>query len=200
MNWFRFFAWLAIVLHTVGLAAAAFGIRPGTSVFPVETRMAYLSGGIAWQLSWGVWLLAALSFIAFLATLKGRFALEGTLANFALMVGVAAVSVDSCCDILQIVVLPSITGKNVFIAIAAIASSGGIIVANGFYCIAVVLMTCALGNRVPKSVTVLGWIGLITGLALSIAGFFNEPRAPEWFTGPAIVSYILWLFMLDRTQ
>ena len=42
---------------------------------------------------------------------------------------------------------------------------------------------------------VLGWAVLVTGLALSVAGFFpGNPHLPEIFTGPAIGSYIVWVF------
>src|SRR5690242_1846693 len=90
MKWFRFFAWTAIALHVLGLFAALFGVRPGTAVFPVEQRMAWIQAGHQWwHIAWGIWLLAALSFIAFLTAVIVRFDLRGTITNLGLAVGVA---------------------------------------------------------------------------------------------------------------
>lgn len=200
MKSFRLLAWLAIVLHVIGLFAALYGVRPGTAVFPVEDRMAWIQASHQrWQMAWGVWFLAALSFIAFLTAVIHRFELRGTLTNLGLAIGVAAVTVDCFNDALQIVVLPGVSGKNAFLTLAHITSVGGIIMANGLYCIAVLLITVALGKSVPMNVRFMGWAGLFTGLALSAAGFFLNPYLPEIFTGPAIGAYILWVYLLDRT-
>jgi hypothetical protein len=195
----RIAAAFAVLFHTLGLAVAFFGIRFGTPVFSDGQRMAHVKGALwGWQVAWGVWMIAAATFVWFLAAVEKHWNAAGTCARLAMIVGVTAASLDCLFDVLQIAVLPAVAArgpeaKQTFLALAHLASAGGIILANGLYAVAVVLMTCAIGDNVSARSRALGWIVLATGLALSVVGFFTDPHLPEYFTGPAIGSYILWV-------
>ena len=109
-----------------------------------------------------------------------------------------AASLDSLFDTLQIVVLPAVAARGpdarqTFLALAQFSSVEGIVVANGLYAISVALMTVALRSRLSALQRWLGWSVIATGLLLTGAGFFEDAHLPEFFAGPAIGSYMLWV-------
>lgn len=201
MKTLRICAVLTIVLHLLGLLAAVFWIKPGMLGLDNDAAMSHIETSVGWRLGWGVWALAALAFVAFMAALERFCGANSTLSRLAMMVGVAAAAIDCLFDLIHITVSPELmnlefrpSGRVMFYAFERLASSGGIILANGLYSIAVVLMTEALRDKLTPLVRVLGWVVLITGLALSATDFSSNHRMPEYFAGPAIGSYMLWVF------
>ncbi len=196
----RIAAACAIMFHVLGLAVAFFGIRYGTPVFSVELRMAHIATSLwGWKVAWGIWLIAAMTFVWFLATVEKVWNVTGVCARLSVVVGVAAASLDSLFDTLQIVVLPGVARgpeSQPFLALAHFASAGGIVVANALYAISVALMTCALGSRLSALGRWMGWVTLIAGLLLTAVGFIDDPHLPEIFAGPAIGTYMLWVAVL----
>jgi hypothetical protein len=201
LKWLRIAALFAFVFHALGLVVALFGIRFGTSVFPTEQRMAYVATSVwGWKAAWGVWFIAALTFVGFLAMIEKVWDATGVCARLSLIVGVAAASFDSLFDTLQIVVLPAVAERapesNTFLMLAHFASAGGIILANGLYAIAVALMTCALSARLSPIQRTSGWLVLVFGLLLTATGFTADPHLAELFAGPAIGTYMLWIVVM----
>ncbi len=188
----------ALVFHALGLVVALLGIRFGTAVFPTEQRMAFVASSFwGWRAAWGIWFLAALTFVWFLAVVEKAWVATGVCARLSVVVGVSAASSDILFDTIQIVVLPPVAARGgdpgQFLLLAHVASAGGIIVANGLYAIAVALMTWSLRPRLNAIQRWLGWAVLATGMMLTVAGLFSDPHLPEYFAGPAIGTYMLWV-------
>ncbi|MEI6234192.1 MAG: hypothetical protein WCT04_14150 [Planctomycetota bacterium] len=195
-------AFFAFLFHALGLVVALFGIRFGTAVFTPEQRMAFVATSPwGWKAAWGVWLIAAVTFVWFLARVEKTWDASGGTARLSLIIGVVAASLDIVFDTLQIVVLPAVAARGpearqVFLALAHFASSGGIVVANGLYAVSVALMTHAIRAQLSKVQLWCGWSVLAAGLLLTAAGFFEDPHLPEIFAGPAIGTYMLWVAAL----
>ena len=196
----RVAALAALFFHALGLAVALVGIRFGTAVFSANERMAFIASAFwGWKVAWGIWLIAAVSFVWFLARVDELWAASGTNARLSLAVGVVAASLDSLFDTVQIAVLPPVAAHGeapAFLAWAHFASAGGIVVANGLYAVSVALMTSALSSQLSSLQKWLGWAVLATGLALTAVGFVDDPHLPEIFAGPAIGTYMLWVAAL----
>src|SRR5947209_3605548 len=90
-------------LHVLGLVLGATVLQPGSIAAPLESRTAYIAEhALYWQLGWGVWMLSALAFVAFMALLVR----EVPRARPALLVAVVAGSFDLVGDAIQMFVLP----------------------------------------------------------------------------------------------
>src|SRR5262245_44743356 len=108
MRLLRAAAVLNIGFHLAGLGLAVVGLRPGSPVVPLDERMAYVaSRPAAWTVGWGVWMLCALAFVAFLAAL-GRYGETPALASLALLLGGIGMGADLLCDVGQMLVLPDL--------------------------------------------------------------------------------------------
>jgi hypothetical protein len=194
-------AWTNVALHAAGLAMAWIGLRPGSVMIPLTERMTYLlNRPPAWAWGWGIWMLCALVLVAFMAALRRRLPGDPFFAQLALVFTVAGMAVDLVCDMIQIRALPEAAqaGPAVFLAFEGLAFTGGLTVANGLYTIGLLLMNLRLRNLVGASAQWAGWVSVVWGLTLAIAGFFPSPVLLQTATGLTIGSYCLWTVLVAR--
>ncbi|MEW6730642.1 MAG: hypothetical protein AB1489_04825 [Acidobacteriota bacterium] len=197
-------AWVNVILHLIGMVFALIGMRPGTPLIALSERQAYLASyPLGWSLGWGIWIVCALTLVVFSMLLAARLPTRQPLANLAVILCCAGAAIDISCDAIYITVLPMIAGwgeANVplFLTVERIAGVGGIIVANGFYSLAVLIFALCmrdLGNRFVKE---LGYLVCCFGMLMVVAGFTGVPRHLELATGPTILSFCLWTILVER--
>lgn len=193
-------AWTNAALHALGLAASWFGLRAGSVLAPLPERMAYLAQRpAAWSWGWGVWMLCAVALVAFMAALRRRLPNDPFSAQLALVFTAAGVAVDLLCEVIQIQVLPAVTGDPaLFVAFERLAFTGGVTVANGLYTLGLLLMNLCLREIAGVPARLAGWISVLAGLALAVAGFVPSPVLLQVATGVTILFYSLWAVLVAR--
>src|SRR5262249_3923204 len=135
-----------IALHLVGLACAAVWMRPGTPAALLNDRMDYLAGHpVGWALGWSVWIGCIFLMVAFAAAAAQRMP-DSPLARLAVVVAVAAGSFDLLGDSTYIIVFPQVAGlqprnMQLFLAVERVTQAISLVVANGLYSVATLLLT-----------------------------------------------------------
>src|ERR1700722_66390 len=146
-------AWLNVLLHVAGLTLAAVGMSPGTPLMPLPERLAYLAAApVCWTLGWVSWMLCALVLVAFLAVLVHRLGDGAELARFGLLIAIAGLPIDLFCDSVFILVLPTIASwqppaEQLFLVVERVIGIGSLVVANGAYSVAILLISRVLQDR-----------------------------------------------------
>jgi hypothetical protein len=200
-------AWLNVVVHVAGLVVAFFGMRPGTPLLPLRQRLDYLAGDPpGWSLGWATWMVCAVALVAFLAALVHRLGEGASLARLGLSVAVVAAAFDLCCDSVYVVVFPRLAAAQppseaLFLAVERVTGVASLVIANGGYSVAALLITLALRGRkglVPGTVGV-GCAVAGLGLLLAAAGFTGVPWHAEWATPPTIGLYCVWTVLVARS-
>lgn len=200
-------AWSNVCLHAAALALAATGMRPGTPLVPLSKRLDYLATApLGWTLGWACWMACALLLIAFLAAVTRRLGDGADLARLGLVVAVAGAAFDLFCDSVYIVVLPMIafwrpTPEPLFLTVERLTGVASMVVANGAYSVAVVLVSAALHGRGGFGpITIgLGYAVGAAGLLLAAAGFTGIPWHAEWATPPTIGLFCVWVVLVARS-
>jgi hypothetical protein len=200
-------AWANVGLHAVALALAAVGMRPGTPLAPLPERLEYLAGSpAAWVLGWASWMLCAVLLLALLAAVTFRVE-EGKreLARLGLTVAVVGAGFDLLCDTVSILVFPMLASwrpppEQLFLAVEKVTGIASLVIANGYYSVAILVLSTALRGRpgVSPSLTGLGYAVGVAGLARAAAGFTGSPRHAEWATPPTIGLFCLWAVLIAR--
>jgi hypothetical protein len=208
-----YLAWWNVAVHVLALVFALFGMRPGTPAMALDERQAYLATyPPGWTLGWGVWLICALSQVAFYAELLRHLPESGPLPGLAVTIAVAGVAVDVFCDTVWITVVPQLARQGeqarfVFLAFERTAMSAGLVVANGFYVIAALILTLCLRDRPGLAPFTLasGYGIFLFGMLLTATGFtpIQENRFCvflfEALTGPTIGCYCVWVVLVARS-
>jgi len=197
-------AWANVVLHALGLIIAWFGLRPGSVVAPLSSRMAYLAGDPAvWRWGWGVFMLCTLVLVAYMAVLERLLPDRSTAGRLALVLTASGMAVDLLCDVLQISVLPlaAAAGSSspaLFLAVERLAFTGGATAANGLYTTGVLLMTLRFGHRTGFPTRLTGYLTVVFGYAMVAAGLIPSPALLQATAGPTLGFYCLWTVLLAR--
>jgi hypothetical protein len=200
-------AWLNVVLHVAGLVFAYFGMRPGSPLVPLPQRLGYLAGAPpGWTLGWATWMLCGVALVAFLAVLVGRLGERADLARLGLTVAVVAAGFDLCCDSIFIVAFPALAAarpayESLFLIVERVTGLVSLVIANGGYSVAVLLIALALRGRtglVPGTIVV-GYGVAGFGLLLAAAGFTGVPWHAAWATPPTIGLYCVWVLLVARS-
>jgi hypothetical protein len=189
-------AWCSVALHALGLALAALGMRAGTSIVDLPSRMAFLARAPSgWTVGWAVWMLCALSLLAFFVVAAER--LPAGVARAALALVSAGAAVDLFCDAAQAKVLPLLAsgGAALFLAIERLLGVGGTVVANGLYALAALAVTWALRDRAARA---LGFLCVASGAAMVVAGWGGVARHVALTVGPTIFFYFAWALAAAR--
>jgi hypothetical protein len=198
-------AWLNVALHAAGLAFAALGMRPGTALAEPDARRTYLAAApLGWSLGWGVWMLCALALVGFAAALAHHLDRRRPLGQLAVMLAVAGAAVDLLCDVIHITVIPDLAASpspTLFRTIDRIATGGGLIVANGLYSLATLLLTLAAHGSpgLSRWATPCGAAAGGFGLVMVAAGFADDPPLAALSTGPTIGLYCVWTLLVAYT-
>jgi len=193
----RTWAWLNLLVHALGLAVAALGMRPGTGVFTVAERMSFLAAApLGWTAGWGLWMLCALALGAYFVVLGGQ--LEPSLRRAVLGLVTVAIAVDLLCDAAQIAVLPpAARGEpSTFLLVERWAGIGGTLVANGLYTLSALLATLALSRPLDR---LLGAAVGVAGFTMALGGVLGSARLVEVATGPTIILYCGWALAVARS-
>lgn len=183
-------------VHLVALAAAYFGMRPGSPLVPVAERVHYLAGQPwPWFACWITWVVSAVFMLLFTIALAGR--LKHPISRYAVFTAIAAVTVDFSCDAVFLGVYPWLAAQPfpayVFLTVERVTTAVSLGVANTFYSVAVLLLTLALWHEsVPRGLIVLGIAVFGFGILLSAAGFTGVPWHAQWATVPTIAGYTFW--------
>jgi hypothetical protein len=200
-------AWTNVAAHGAALVFAAVGMSPGTPLSPLPDRLAYLAGSpAAWTLGWASWMLCAVLLVAFLAAVARRLGEGGDLARLGLMIAVAGAAFDLSCDTVFIVVFPMIaswqpTQEHLFLAVERLTGIGSLVIANGAYSVAVVLVSVALRGRqrVGPITAGTGYAVGAAGMVLAAAGFTGVPWHAKWATPPTIGLFCVWVVCVARS-
>jgi hypothetical protein len=192
-------AWWNVGLHLLALVLTWFFIRPGTEAFEYQVRCAYIAQSWLWSASWTVWMICALMQVAFYARLIGYLPKRRDTAMFALSLACVGVGIDLLCDVIWISILPVFAGVRADIsptyhALELLASTGGLVVANGLYSFAVLLFTFCMRREdyVQTHTLRLGYAVAAFGLLLSLAGLIGSHSLAVAMTGPTILCYCAW--------
>jgi hypothetical protein len=200
-------AWVNVVLHVAALALAVVGMRPGTPLVPLAERLDYLARApLGWTAGWAAWMGCALALVAFLAAVTWRLGEQAFLARLGLTVAVAGAAFDLFCDAVYVLVFPMLAShqpppESSFVVLERITGIASLVIANGAYSVAILLVTLALRGRpglVPFAVEV-GYAVAGFGLLLAAAGFTGVPWHAEWATGPTIGLFCVWVVLVARS-
>jgi hypothetical protein len=219
--------WYNVVIHAIGLALAAFGIRPGSPLVPVADRIAYLATWPeGWYLGWTSWALCAAALVCLMWTLSGRLlgaaakcagVAQGQgsparrLAIASRVLTIVAAAFDMTCDATYIVVFPVLAFEaqaaslrpeklDGFLSWERTVNAVSLTAGNGVYTIAVGLLALALhrAGRASMAATVTAAGVVVFGLALSAAGPLELPVLALATTGPTIGFFCLWTILAAR--
>jgi hypothetical protein len=146
-------------------------------------------------------MLCALTFVGVFAALAMH--VGSSRAWLAVIAAAAAAGIDLLCDTLQIVVLPALAAGGpgvapVFVAFERAAGAGGLVVANGLYTVAVLIMAVVLRERTPPAARVFAFATVLGGALLVVAGFESDARLAAIATGPTIVAFLGWTIVVAR--
>lgn len=199
-------AWANVGLHVAGMALLFFGIRPGSLAVSLPGRLEYLARApLAWTAGWAVWMLCALALCAFFATLALRWPSPGGLVALAAVVAIAGCAIDLTCDSIHMLLLPALAAEGAgavptFLAFERLALAGGLIVANGAYSVATLLVALALRGHSPAAhaPVVLGVAVAGAGFLLVLAGFMGSVALMTVATGATIGLYCVWVLAVAR--
>jgi hypothetical protein len=198
-------AFANIVVHALGLAAAALLLKPGTPLVPQAHRLAWLAGRPwQWMAGWAIWILCALAMGIF-ATLLGRAArprepgLARTLIKLAVIAAWIGATLDVVCDVAWMT-LPGLAARahaadapdwalEAFLGVERNLGAAGQIGANGLYSLSVLLLSLAIPAR---PVRLLGAATFVAGMGIVAAGVADSPRLLMLSTGPTIGLFCVW--------
>lgn len=192
-------ATLSIVLHLGGLVMAVASLRQGSPLAPLEQRLAYLGRHpLGWSLGWAAWMLCALALVWFLAAVRPHAVEHAPAASAAVILAAAGAAVDLFCDVLQMLVLPQLAAAGpasvpVFLAFERAAGAGGLIVANGLYSLAILLMALSLRQRLPPLAFGLGVATFLAGMLMVVAGFTADSLQIQVGTGATFAAFLAWV-------
>jgi hypothetical protein len=190
-------------LHAAGLVLALFAMRPGTPAAPLLDRLSYLAGRPAgWVAGWLVWMVCAVSLVAFLVLLARARPSSWTRAAAGL--AAAGAAIDLTCDAAYAFLLPGRAAGDVssFLRFEHGLSLASLAGANGLYSLAILAATVALPRTWIAS-RGLGALTFVGGALLAAAGFTGNPfhvLAGTAVTMPAFVAWTLTVAVAVRRE
>ena len=185
------------LLGTIFLAMSglALWIRPGSLLFPLESRSAYIaSAGPGWVAGWLLWMVCALSLVAFLFAVANYT--ESRYADLALTLGAIGTGTDIFCQALQATVLPVLAAempatRATFLAVEQLCLVGSVTTGPAFYTLGIPLIMKALRHRSPMT-RALGSVALACGAMMVASGFTTDGLFMGAATAVQLTTYCLW--------
>jgi hypothetical protein len=197
---FVLFAAVNVVLHVIALGLSAYGIAPGTRRHDLAARIDYLSEyPLGWTLGWLSWIACIPALLAFLVLTARWRSTAPPKAALALKLAFIGAAIDLTCDALFIFLIPRVAqsaaphgvGELVdFWIVERGVSAVSLIVANGLYSVAILILADTLPNRVSR---LMGLAVGICGLLLSASAFIEHPAPTEITAGLTILLYCAWV-------
>jgi hypothetical protein len=143
--------------------------------------------------------------VTYLAVLMQRLGEGAELARFGLWLAIAGLPIDLLCDSVFIVVLPLVASwqpptEAMFLVVERATGIGSLVVANGAYSVAILLVSRALQDRanIGLGAVMLGYAVGVCGLALVAAGFTGVAWHAQWATPPTIGLFCIWVVLVAR--
>jgi hypothetical protein len=89
---------------------------------------------------------------------------------------------------------------DLFLIVERTTGLGSLVIANGAYSLAILMLTIALCKRpeVKLTTTMAGYGVAVCGFLLAGAGFTGVPEHALWFTGPTIGLFCSWTLLVAR--
>jgi hypothetical protein len=204
-NWPPF---ICSAIHTLGMLAIVFLLRPGLGTQPdVIQRATYVAGHSAWwSIGWVIWMLCALSLIVFYTWWGCRLAhpVTATIAVFLTAVGsVCDLSGEAFSSLVQVQrARQAVTDPSTFDSAGfmtgetwTVMLSAG--VANLLYVVSGILLTWSTKN-LPWPVAAAMWATWIAGLWMTLSACAGSVPGIVASTAITIPLLICWTFWMGR--
>ena len=169
-------------------------LRRGLPGFPEDERLTYIATHrLSWLAGWFLWQIAAISLIAFYATLALRF--RGVLSITAMCAAAGGVALDIACESRYMAVLPDLRGAD----FARLDRELEVLIgygANGLYTLALILLVVAGWRELPKLALALAGPVAATGVALALASLQGDPKLETITSAILFPLFTLWLVVI----
>ncbi|KAF0247155.1 MAG: hypothetical protein FD180_94 [Planctomycetota bacterium] len=184
---------VAAAIHAAAALAMLIVIRPAADDgIPWPARIEWLESHLAlWRASWICWMLGALSLLAFYG-LWGSHVRSRTAARVAL--GIACLG--ACFDLTWEARLVAANRENLYLVLLG-AGFWTTVYANGFYCVAGVILTMAT-RGMPSWLRVWSWAIWIVGFGMTASGMAEWMPGLKVTTGVITVLLVPWFVVLGR--
>lgn len=174
-----------------GIAAVALAtaLAPGTSLASGPGNAAYIAAHLSlWRAGWALWMLAALSLLAFFAWWSRRVG-GPAIARIAIAIGALGVIADVTAEARLIAWSPELDVSG------ALRQSG--VVANACYSIAGALLMRATPG-LPHQLAWWGWTVWLLGFGLTAAAAISSDTASAILTAAIFILFVPWLVVAGR--
>lgn len=181
-------AYFCAAANLLAALALATVLAPGTTLASDAARAAYVRENVvAWQLGWGLWIVAAISLLVFYRWWTARVGASVV----PLAIATAGFAADILAESLLIAFVPDLPS----LARGCFLLTGG--VANGCYSVAGTLLSLrtpqALGRLAPWTAAV--WL---SGFAISAFAFLEVPFGIAVSTALLFALFLPWLIVVGR--
>ena len=184
-------AWICAVVNGAAAIALATVLAPGVSLAPTPAGAAYVADHlVAWRIGWALWMVAALSLLAFFRWWAARL---GWPAVARLAVAVAAIGVVA--DVTAESLLITWTGDQPFDVGGPLRVSG--IVANGLYSVAGAMLTARTAG-LPRWLAQWSWTVWLLGFGLAVAAAAGSDAGSRILTAALFALFVPWLVVFGR--
>ena len=177
--------------NAAAAVALATVLAPGVSLTPTLARAAYVAEHlVAWRLGWGLWIVAALSLLAFFRWWAARIGWS-PVTRAAIGLAVIGVLADICAELQLIGWSPGEpSGLD-----APLRVSG--LVANGLYSVAGLLLTSRTAG-LPRWLGGWSWTVWLLGIGLAGAAAISSDDASRVLTAALFILFLPWVVVIGR--
>lgn len=216
---FRLSAFVTAGMNLIAATAMLVFLRPGLVPLEVKERISYIATNpMLWKLTWGLWILAALSLICFLihwSWVLDHFSQKKYrgIIIFGALVGSLGMIPDTIAETFYLSIIPNLANEATqsnnaqlliqihgeFVNWEYLASNLTGFLGNGFYCVGGLtlnLVSIKISNF-PKFWAYAGIPVWLFGLGLSIATFIGSILGLQVFTALTMISFIAWSGLLS---
>lgn len=188
----RFIPAAAAAIHMVAALAMVAIIRPAADPrIPMADRVAWFDSHLGlWRASWATWMLGAVSLIAFYAWWGSRLGSRKVLWS-AVLIAMLGAAFDLTWEARLVA-----ASRETFAAAAEGAGWWTTIFANGFYCIAGVLLT--LVTPMPRWLSAWTWAIWAAGFGMTAAGAANYLPGIAATTAVLTVLLCPWFVVMGK--
>ena len=193
--------WLCFGLHVAGLLLLASALRGGTVAEPdTGARVAYVARhALLWRFGWIVWMLSAVSLVAFYHWWYRRAA-RNRLGGAGVLLALAGMACDLSGEFLYITSLvqaartDSQEATEMFLAIEHTATLWTAGAANASYTFGGILLTLGTPGlpRIPRTLLWVAWVAGILLSGAAVTGSVAVSVVATVILFPAFLAFVLW--------
>jgi hypothetical protein len=191
---------LALGLHLIAGVLMALVLRWGLETNPdFHSRLAFIvDHRTMWFIAWFSWTASALGILYFYMAFAAAH--ERSM-PFALFLTIAAIAPDLAAQAIEIGILPSLasavlqagTTPELFLQMHRVAVLLSGYLANGLYSLTALMLTWSARYKYPSTVSLVGMLVGISGLALSAAALADSAGGMFWCNVVLVPAILLWL-------